>query len=89
MILMCAVLRGDTIIVTKRIMESSEHLLAVGAHLVDNNLEQSRCLGNILILFQRSGLRKIRPALTFKMSSLPLGLVFDTMMMMVFSGQDL
>lgn len=65
------------IIVTKRIMKSSEHLLAAGAHFVDNYLEQSRCLGNVLNLSRRSGLRKIYPTLlTFKMSSLPGGLIF-------------
>ena len=67
---------GNMIIVTKRIMKSSEHLLAAGAHFVDNNLEQSRCLGNVLNLSRRSGLRKIHPTLTFKMSSLPCGLIF-------------
>ena len=41
MILMCADLRGDMIIVTRRIIKSSEHLLAAGTHFVDNNLEQS------------------------------------------------
>ena len=41
MILMCADLRGDMIIVTKRIIKSSEHLLAAGTNFVDNNLEQS------------------------------------------------
>lgn len=58
MILMCADLRGDMIIVTKRIIKSSEHLLAAGTNFVDNNLEQSWCLRNILNLSQRSGLRK-------------------------------
>ena len=67
MILMCADLRGDMIIVTKRIIKSSEHLLAAGTNFVDNNLEQSWCLRNILNLSQR----KIHPSLTFKMSSLP------------------
>ena len=65
------------ILVTLRIMKSSEHILAAGAHFVDNNIEQSRCLRNILNLSQRSRLRKIHPLLTFKMSSLPLGLIFD------------
>ena len=69
--------RGNMILVTLRIMKSSEHILAAGAHFVDNNLEQSRCLRNILNLSQRSRLRKIHPLLTFKMSSLPLGLIFD------------
>ena len=41
MILMCADQRGDMIIVTRRIIKSSEHLLAAGTHFVDNNLEQS------------------------------------------------